>query len=175
MNDTQWPRFYVFKQDATDGPHQNCGSIHAPDGEMALLNARDVFVRRPPCVSLWVLPADAIHRHPPSGPPLKDHGKPRPRAYAVFVKADHRQPHHFAGELEADTAQEALDQAVSEQAHSSWVELWVAPASQLVRSDREDADAWFGPAYDKPYRHGSFYHTESAMRKLMSASADDEA
>ncbi len=47
-------------KDAADSPHLNCGSIHAPDGEMALLNARDVFVRRPDCVSLWVAPAARV-------------------------------------------------------------------------------------------------------------------
>ncbi len=36
----QWPRFEVFKQDKVDGPIRNVGSVHAPDAELALLNAR---------------------------------------------------------------------------------------------------------------------------------------
>lgn len=60
MTDTQWPRFEVFQHNRPDGPHWNIGSVHAPDAEMALMNARDVFVRRPTCYSLWVVPAEAI-------------------------------------------------------------------------------------------------------------------
>lgn len=60
MSDTQWPRYEVFKQDNPKKPHEAVGSVHAPDAEMALLNARDVFVRRPFAVSLWVVKADNI-------------------------------------------------------------------------------------------------------------------
>src|SRR5690348_12991409 len=60
MTDTQWPRYIVFQQAKTGEPHQYAGSVHAPDAEMAIMNARDVFVRRPACVSLWVVPAGAI-------------------------------------------------------------------------------------------------------------------
>src|SRR3989337_1551974 len=54
MSDTQWPRYEVFQQEAPDRPHRHAGSVHAPDAEIALLNGRDVFVRRPACSRLWV-------------------------------------------------------------------------------------------------------------------------
>ncbi len=60
MPDTQWSRYQVFLQEKPGTPHQDMGSIHAPDREMALLNARDVFVRRPACVSLWIVPVQSI-------------------------------------------------------------------------------------------------------------------
>lgn len=175
MSDTQWPRYYVFKQEASDGPHLNCGTIHAPDIEMALLNARDVFVRRPACVSLWVVPAIAIHRKPPAGE-AGDQTKARDAAepFVVFIKADHRQPHQSAGEVEAVSAEQALALAEAELAVEGWVELWVAPAASLLGSDPADQAAWFEPADDKPYRHGSFYHTETAMRQLMAGGPIDE-
>jgi ring-1,2-phenylacetyl-CoA epoxidase subunit PaaB len=59
-HDSQWPRYEVFKQDRPGRPHQNVGSVHAPDAELALQNARDVFARRPSCHSLWVVPAEVI-------------------------------------------------------------------------------------------------------------------
>jgi ring-1,2-phenylacetyl-CoA epoxidase subunit PaaB len=58
--DTQWPRFQVLLQEAEGKPHQDVGSVHAPDAEFALLNARDVFARRPACISMWVVPVEAI-------------------------------------------------------------------------------------------------------------------
>jgi len=36
------------------------GSLHAPDADMALRNARDVYTRRQEGVSLWVVPAAQI-------------------------------------------------------------------------------------------------------------------
>ena len=60
MSDTQWARYQVFEQAGADAPHTGAGSIHAADDEMALLTARDVFVRRPECVSQWIVRADRI-------------------------------------------------------------------------------------------------------------------
>ena len=55
-----WPRWKVFKKDNQKKPFQAVGSVHAADPEHALLNAKNVFVRRPAAVSLWVAPAAAI-------------------------------------------------------------------------------------------------------------------
>lgn len=51
----------VFVQPRTGAPHQHAGNVHAFDAEMALQNARDVYARRGPVVSIWVVPAAAIH------------------------------------------------------------------------------------------------------------------
>ena len=40
--------------------HVHAGSLHAPDAEFALRNARDVYTRRGEGTSVWVVPADAI-------------------------------------------------------------------------------------------------------------------
>ncbi len=40
--------------------HVHCGSVHAPDAELALQSARDLYTRRNEGVSLWVVPASAI-------------------------------------------------------------------------------------------------------------------
>ena len=40
--------------------HRHVGSLHAPDAEMAILNARDVYTRRNEGVSIWVVRADAV-------------------------------------------------------------------------------------------------------------------
>ena len=61
MTDTQWNRYQVFVQESEGKPHLDYGSVHAPDPELALLNARDVFARRPDCVSMWVVPVEAIY------------------------------------------------------------------------------------------------------------------
>jgi ring-1,2-phenylacetyl-CoA epoxidase subunit PaaB len=60
MSDTQWPLFEVFHQSARGEPHVHVGSVHAPDAEMALVLAKEQFARRQSCVSLWVVPVEAV-------------------------------------------------------------------------------------------------------------------
>ena len=45
-------------------PH-HVGSLHAPDAELALRNARDVYTRRGEGVSIWVVPSSAIVANSP--------------------------------------------------------------------------------------------------------------
>jgi ring-1,2-phenylacetyl-CoA epoxidase subunit PaaB len=58
--DNQWPLWEVFVQSKSGQPHKHVGSVHAPDAEMALLNARDTYTRRNEGTSVWVVPAQSI-------------------------------------------------------------------------------------------------------------------
>ena len=55
-----WPLWEVFVRPSRGLSHVHVGSLHAPDAEMALRNARDVYTRRNEGVSIWVVPAAAI-------------------------------------------------------------------------------------------------------------------
>jgi ring-1,2-phenylacetyl-CoA epoxidase subunit PaaB len=55
-----WPLWEVFVRAKRGLSHQHVGSLHAPDAEMALRNARDVYTRRNEGVSIWVVPATQI-------------------------------------------------------------------------------------------------------------------
>ena len=46
--------------------HRHVGSLHAPDAEMAIKNARDVYTRRNEGVSIWVVEARNITATSPS-------------------------------------------------------------------------------------------------------------
>lgn len=50
----------VFVQSKAGAPHEHAGSVHAADSEMALQYARDVYARRGPITSIWVVPSAAI-------------------------------------------------------------------------------------------------------------------
>ena len=54
--DAHWPLWEVFVRPARGLSHVHAGSLHAPDAEMALRNARDLYTRRNEGVSLWVVP-----------------------------------------------------------------------------------------------------------------------
>ncbi|GAB3566271.1 1,2-phenylacetyl-CoA epoxidase subunit PaaB [Spelaeicoccus albus] len=55
-----WPLWEVFVRSSRGLSHVHAGSLHAPDAELALQNARDVYTRRSEGVSIWVVPAADI-------------------------------------------------------------------------------------------------------------------
>ena len=61
-----WPLWEVFIRSANGLHHKHAGSLHAPDAEVALQNARDVYCRRQEGVSLWVVESRHITASNPS-------------------------------------------------------------------------------------------------------------
>ena len=55
-----WPLWEVFVRSSRGLSHVHAGSLHAPDADMAVRNARDLYTRRNEGVSLWVVPASAV-------------------------------------------------------------------------------------------------------------------
>lgn len=47
--------FEVFIRSRNGLHHKHVGSLHAPDREVALENARDVYTRRSEGISIWVV------------------------------------------------------------------------------------------------------------------------
>src|SRR5215831_15294830 len=61
-----WPLWEVFTQPPGGGPHEHAGSLHAPDAELALQNARDTYSRRGEAVSIWVVQSTQITASSPA-------------------------------------------------------------------------------------------------------------
>ncbi|HJW89457.1 MAG TPA: hypothetical protein VJ436_02325 [Anaerolineales bacterium] len=184
--DTQLPRYQVFLQEKTGEPYQDVGSVHAADPEMALQNARDVFVRRPECAGLWVIPAEAIYSRtaqelelekravekagmkPENGPAAGEQDA-RAECYYIFIKSKSAGTQTLVGEVLARSPRTALDQARGtlsiRRPPFAW---WVLPASRVVASQPEDADSMFTPAFSKPFRLATDFHTLTAMRTIKS-------
>lgn len=57
---SDWPLFEVFLRGKRGLNHVHVGSLHAPDAELALRHARDLYTRRNEGVSIWVVPSAAI-------------------------------------------------------------------------------------------------------------------
>ena len=182
--DTQWPRYEVFKQDNERKVHEAVGSVHAADAEMALLNARHVFVRRPSAVSLWVVPESAIYSrtaeelaaHPA---PMDEPAPPNAHSqrYLIFTKDNQRRTMVFVrhvGEVTADSAAHALAQAIPQFGGEDVFAWWVIPASEITASPEgeETAASWFAPAEDKTYRQQSYYGFVGS-RKSRARTADE--
>ena len=171
--DTQWPRWEVFKQDTPKKPHQAVGMVHATDPEHALLTARNVFARRPKAVSMWVVPAkdifsvtaEEIGKNPDI---LSSKESGAPQTYLICRKTSHRPSLTFVdhvGELEAETPQAALKEAIEIFTDEDALVWWAFPEASVVRSRGEDAESWFEPAKDKTYKQQSEYGMTSAKKR----------
>lgn len=62
----EWPLWEIFIRGQHGMSHRHVGSLHAPDGEMAIKNARDVYTRRNEGVSIWAVQARDIVASSPS-------------------------------------------------------------------------------------------------------------
>ena len=56
----RWPLYEVFVRGKRGLNHVHVGSLHAPDDEMAVHEARDLYTRRNEGVSIWVVRAEHI-------------------------------------------------------------------------------------------------------------------
>lgn len=175
--DTQWPRYQVFQQDRIGAPHHDVGSVHAPDPEMALYNARDVFVRRPDCLSLWVVPVKGIFFR--TDEELKAHTdenrmelQGEVETYEVFAKVKSAGTLSWVGSVEAATPEEALgigvEQFSSEPPPYAWC---VFPNRLITASNADDIESLFAPARSKHFRLSTDFHTHSAMRQIRPAAS----
>lgn len=84
----QWPMWEVFVQSSQGAPHEHAGNVHAPDPELALQNARDVYSRRGSVLSIWVAPSEAFSATTPDDAgPFFDSGNDKlfrhPQFYTV--------------------------------------------------------------------------------------------
>jgi ring-1,2-phenylacetyl-CoA epoxidase subunit PaaB len=181
MPDTQWTRYLVFEQDFPRNPHRLAGSVHAPDAELALLNARDVFVRRPTVISLWIVPADAVFARTAeelaNDPDWADK-LPQPagsiKTYVVFSKPDHRGTQEYRGEVKAGSKEQALVKALETFGDDKAVSWWTVPARLVHQSTPEDIELMFEQAKDKPFRHQSNFRVQTKLREWMDRPKDED-
>jgi ring-1,2-phenylacetyl-CoA epoxidase subunit PaaB len=174
-SDTQWPPYEVFVQEKAERPFQSVGAVHAADAEMALLNARTVFVRRPVCHSLWVVPSSAILMR--TAEELATDGADdtaeatEAQRYQIFQKTSQRRAMVYVvhvGEITAVSPHHALQQAIATFGNDDVFVWWVVPTSAISSTDDDDIDSFFEPALDKTYRQPSAYRTFTAIRKARS-------
>lgn len=159
----------VFQQEAKGKPFLHNGTVHAPDIEMALLNARDVFARRPEASAMWVVPAEAIYTqtreelatgvpsHQVTGQ-LTD--------YFVFGKFSEQAQCSRIGEVSAASPQAALAAALEKYGDQAPLWWWVFPASAVVKSGADEADSMFAPAREKTYKDQAEYPVVTMMRQI---------
>lgn len=173
MPDTQLPRFMVFQREAKGQPLVHNGTVHAPDIELALLNARDVFVRRPEATELWVVPVESIvskTREELVAAEIHKTNRSVNRLieFCVFGKLAEQAQATQLGEVEAASHEDALDLAVSRWADRGVLRWWIFPKRDALTSEPQDASPMFGPAREKKFKDQAEYPVVTMMRQLRS-------
>lgn len=65
MAKKEWPLWEVFIRSKQGLSHKHVGSLRAPDEELAIENARDVYTRRSEGVSIWVVQSTNVFASDP--------------------------------------------------------------------------------------------------------------
>ena len=82
---SEWPLWEVFIRGQHGMSHRHVGSLHAPDAEMAIHNARDVYTRRNEGVSIWVVRAeDVVASSPGKKGPMYDPSESKVYRHPTF-------------------------------------------------------------------------------------------
>lgn len=90
----EWALWEVFIRARGGLDHRHVGSLHAPDAEMALLNARNAYTRRGEGNSIWVVKAEDIIASNPDDKgsfydPADDKVYRHPTFYSLPDEVDH--------------------------------------------------------------------------------------
>ncbi|WP_022801156.1 phenylacetic acid degradation protein [Deinococcus ficus] len=158
----QWPRWEVFKKDNDRRPYQAVGSVHAGDPQHALVTARNVFVRRPAAVSLWVVREQDILSATPEEIARGVTFRGPAGTYHVGIKATHKRSMTFVdltGTVDATDGEDAMRQARAQ--HPDALAWWVIPDEAFARTEDgpDTVESWFAPAAEKTYKQQQYYGT----------------
>lgn len=172
MPDTQWPRYYVFEQPDEQGPLIHAGSVHAPDREMALLTARDIFGRRPMRTTMWVVrdrnifskTREEIDQRNPLVREKK--GEQTVKQFHVFIKTSHKGVCVRAGEVRGTDYEDAFEKAQTAFSEPKVLLWWIICDDDVIRTDPADDPVLYGSSPGKDYRHESHYPVRTMMMQL---------
>jgi len=149
----------VFTRLKTDGPHRYAGWLDAVDDAMALQYACEHYGQDQECVSLCVIPRDAISGTDPQYTPSDEPGAERP--FVVFIQtepgADYR------SEQSVTATDSAVGLALARQcspAARNAHHVWVVDCDRIVHTDDDDVIWRFT---DQTYRLARGY--SSAVRE----------
>ena len=87
--------------------------------------------------------------------------------YEVFVRSRRGLEHKHAGSVHAESGEMALQYARDVYTRrSEGVSLWVVKSSDITASQEDDAESFYDPSDDKPYRHAMHYQLPDEVNNM---------
>ncbi len=87
--------------------------------------------------------------------------------WEVFIRSKNGLNHKHVGSVHAADAAMALENARDVYTRrNEGASIWVVESKYITASDPEQADAFFGPAEDKIYRHPTFYDIPKDVKNI---------
>ena len=85
--------------------------------------------------------------------------------WEVFTQEAQGAPHEHAGSVRATDAEHAIQNARDVYGRRGKVlSMWVVPTAAISATSPDDAEPFFDPASDKPYRHPHFYKVPRGVK-----------
>ena len=170
MPDTQWPRYMVFQQEQPGDVFIHNSTVHAPDAEIALLNARDVFARRPQAYAMWVVPNEAIFTK--TREEIENDGwgdmpdSQAPEDFHIFGKTTQQGQLQHLGTQAGATAEDALRQFVESYSGGEIWFWWSFPVSAVTSTADDEAESFFRPFEAHEFKDQANYPVITMMRQI---------
>jgi len=92
---------------------------------------------------------------------------PNTPLYEVFVRSKRGLDHRHVGSLHAQDDEQALQYARDcYTRRSEGVSVWVVRSDNIVASQEDDAESFYGPMDDKPYRHATYFQLPRNVKSM---------
>ena len=87
--------------------------------------------------------------------------------YEVFIRSSRGLDHKHVGSLHAQSAEQALEYARDcYTRRSEGVSIWVVKSADITSSQEDDAESFYDPLDDKPYRHATHYVLPEQIKNM---------
>ncbi|CAN5185910.1 hypothetical protein BH23BAC1_BH23BAC1_36280 [soil metagenome] len=147
----QFETYQVFLQIKEGKAYEHAGIVHAPDGDFALLFAKEQFSRRPNCTGLWVVKTQDVKATPYLEREENIYNYELP-AYQENLSKEHFEIFHLKkrgkqhihqGSVLAGSYEEGLH--VAKMAYNTdgpILNVWIIKEADILSIKQEDKDIW---------------------------------
>jgi ring-1,2-phenylacetyl-CoA epoxidase subunit PaaB len=169
----QLPTFEVFVQPNEKRAYQHEGIVHAVNPEMAFMFAKEQFSRRYTCSGIWTVSTEEVFVSSYSDDQQSVYetvtdtastsGK---TAYLIFHMMKRGKQHKFAGEVMADSYEQALSVAKRELDPGKPVlNIWVIKDEDIYKTTEEDKQIW-ATLQEKQFREATDYRGADKIKQF---------
>ncbi len=87
--------------------------------------------------------------------------------FEVFLRSRRGMDHKHVGSLHAEDHEQALEYSRDcYTRRGEGVSIWVVKSDDIVASQEEDAESFYDPMDDKPYRHAAYYQLPAEIKNM---------